>query len=309
VIRLAVRVAGDHAEAVLAELLELAPAGVEEADARDGTIEYAVYGPPGELPGLPDLRALAGDALVEISTQEIADDWHERWKRFHRPVLVSAPNGSAGARLPSVLVRPPWEESPARPGEQLLEIVIDPGQAFGTGAHASTRLCLELLLEVAASEPARGELIDVGTGSGVLAIAARGLGFAPVLALDNDPASVDAARANASVNRVELVVRRHDLRAEPLPLPPAAAGARPPVILANLLRPLLVELAGAITSPPAHLIAGGLLRHEVDEISGLLGARLGLLERARRADGDWGAVWLAAAAADTDLPQPLDLSR
>jgi ribosomal protein L11 methyltransferase len=290
VIRLAVRVGRDQAEAVLAELLELAPAGVEELDGPDDTVEYAVYGSPGELPGLPDLRALAGDALVEISTSEVADDWQERWKRFHRPVLVE---GTTAA--PAVLVRPPWEPAgDTRPGRELLEVVIDPGQAFGTGAHASTRMCLQLLLELA-GEGARGAVIDVGTGSGVLAIAARALGYAPVLALDHDPASVEAARANAAVNGLSIDVRRHDLRTGPLPSPAAPAkDARPPTLLANLLRPLLIDLAGAIEHVPAHLVAGGLLRGEVDDVAGLFAERLGLRERRRLHEGEWAAVLLSA---------------
>ena len=85
-IRLAVRVSREQAELVLAELLELAPAGVEEVHGEGGTVEYAVYGAPGELPDLPDVRAVVGEALVEISTSEIPDDWHERWKQFHRHV-------------------------------------------------------------------------------------------------------------------------------------------------------------------------------------------------------------------------------
>ncbi|HEY2719798.1 MAG TPA: 50S ribosomal protein L11 methyltransferase, partial [Solirubrobacteraceae bacterium] len=150
------RVHRAHAEIVLAELLELAPTGVEEAQ-RDGEIiEYAVYGAPGELPSLPDLQAAAGGALVEISTSETADDWQERWRQFHRPLLLGAPVPGPGAgTVPGLYVRPPWE-APVASGETLQEIVIDPGQAFGTGAHATTRLCLELLLEIAVSEPTRG---------------------------------------------------------------------------------------------------------------------------------------------------------
>ena len=86
-IRLAIRVRREDAEIALAELLELAPSGVEERDL-GGVIEYAVYGPPGELPELPDLTAAVGGALVEIVTEEIDDDWHERWKAFHKPVAV-----------------------------------------------------------------------------------------------------------------------------------------------------------------------------------------------------------------------------
>ena len=101
-------------------------------------IEYAVYGAPGELPAVPDLRAAAGGAYVDVSTQEIADDWAERWRSFHRPLVI-------GDRL---TVRPPWEP----PGATALDVVVDPGQAFGTGAHATTRLCLELMLDL---DPAR----------------------------------------------------------------------------------------------------------------------------------------------------------
>ncbi len=296
-IRLAVRVTGDQAEMVLAELLELAPAGVEEIRCESGTVEYAVYGAPGELPALPDVRALAGDALVQISTSEIPDDWQERWKQFHRPVLIDAPRQSdeAHARIPALHVRPPWE-APAAPGDgPAREIVIDPGQAFGTGAHASTRLCLELLLALAASERPSGALLDIGTGSGVLAIAAAGLGFAPVLGLDHEQESIAAARENAAVNGAELEIRHFDLRAEALPWMQDANGSRAaPVVLANLLRPLLLELADTLPTAPAHLLAAGLLTHEVDEVAGAFARRLGLQERERRERGEWAAVWLSA---------------
>jgi ribosomal protein L11 methyltransferase len=284
VIRLAVRVRRAQAELVLADLLELARGGVEETELAGDVVEYAVYGSPGELPDLPGLRAVAGEALVEVSSSEVADDWGERWKRFHRPVLVESP---APGRVQGLYVRPPWEVGSGR-GADLEEIVIDPGQAFGTGAHATTRLCLELLLELTILH-GRGPLLDVGTGSGVLAIAAARLGFGPVLALDHDRLSVTAATNNARMNGAAIEVRRFDLRREPLP---QIAGARAPVMVANLLRPLLFELAASIESPPEHLIASGLLCAEVDEIADSFAAKLGLRERERREDGDWAAVWL-----------------
>jgi ribosomal protein L11 methyltransferase len=296
VIRLAVRVRRTQAELVLAELLELAPAGVEETLIGEHTVEYAVYGAPGELPELPDLKAAAGEALVEISTSETADDWQERWKQFHRPVLVEPPpQGKTSARpTPALHVRPPWELASAR--DDVVEIVIDPGQAFGTGGHATTRLCLNMLLELNATELERGALLDVGTGSGVLAIAAARLGFAPVLALDHDRLSIDAARANAAVNAAHIELRRVDLRTDELPwLGASDAPAGAIVLLANLLRPLLLELADAIAEPPAHLIASGLLSEQVDEIVQAFGQRHGLRERTRSVDGGWAAVWLDAA--------------
>jgi ribosomal protein L11 methyltransferase len=292
VIRLALRVQRADAELVLAELLELAPSGVEEVEVGEDVLEYAVYGAPGELPELPDLRAAAGGALVQITTSELPDDWSERWKQFHRPVLIEPP----AAGLPALYIRPPWESPSGR--ADVREIVIDPAQAFGTGAHATTRLCLELLLELAADVPRRGSLLDVGTGSGVLAIAAAHLGFAPVLGLDNDPEAVRAAALNADVNGVAVDVSRFDLRSQPLPcVEDVQAGTTrlgAAVLLANLLRPLLLELAHALPAAPAQLIAGGLLVGEVDEVCSAFCGRLGMHERGRRREGEWAALWLAA---------------
>jgi ribosomal protein L11 methyltransferase len=288
VIRLAVRVRRQDAEIVLAELLELAPSGVEEVGIGEEVVEYAVYGAPGELPRLPDLRAVVGATPVEVSSTEIADDWSERWKRFHRPVLIEPPWG-----VPALYVRPPWEAPSDRDDAE--EIVIDPGQAFGTGAHATTRLCLELLLELVGLEGAPGPLLDIGTGSGVLAIAAAQLGFAPVLGLDHERESVAAAEENANANGVAIEVRRFDLRAQALPWLGTADGpAEPIVVVANLLRPLLLDLARDMPRAPSQLLAGGLLRDQVDEVVGAFGERLGLRERERRMSGEWAAVWLSA---------------
>ena len=190
-------------------------------------------------------------------------------------------------------VRPPWEAPSDR--DDAKEIVIDPGQAFGTGAHATTRLCLELLLELVGLEGAPGPLLDIGTGSGVLAIAAAQLGFAPVLGLDHERESVAAAEENANANGVAIEVRRFDLRAQALPWLGTADGpAEPIVVVANLLRPLLLDLARDMPRAPSQLLAGGLLRDQVDEVVGAFGERLGLRERERRMSGEWAAVWLSA---------------
>jgi ribosomal protein L11 methyltransferase len=295
VIRLAVRVSGEHAELVLAELLELAPAGVEEVELDGSVVEYAVYGAPGELPGLPDLDALVGDARVEVSTSELPDDWSERWKQFHRPVLI-APSGAPDAgtpAIPALHVRPPWLPASSHADGPVREIVIDPGQAFGTGAHASTRLCLQLLMQLAGEKPPSGPLLDIGTGSGVLAIAAAGLGYEPVLGLDHERESVHAARENAAVNAVRLEARHFELRTQALPwIGDEALPRAPLVVLANLLRPLLLELAIAMPEAPADLIVGGLLCEEVDEIVLAFAERHALRERERRSSGEWAAVWL-----------------
>ncbi len=270
-LRLAVRVEREQAEIVLAELLELAPGGVEEVAIGDGVVEYAVYGAPGELPALPDLTAAAGEALVEVRTEEVADDWDRRWREFHKPLVLDG----------RLAVRPPWEP----PVGAEVELVIDPGQAFGTGAHATTQLCLELMLEL---DRAGGDFLDLGCGSGVLAIAAARLGWAPVVALDYDPASVEAAIDNAGVNGVAIDVRRHDLRVDPV-----ATGR---TVAANLLRPLLLAWVKRLAAAPAPalpqtLIASGLLLGETDEVSDAFAA-LGLVQAARRESGDWAALLL-----------------
>ncbi len=154
--------------------------------------------------------------------------------------------------------------------------MIDPGQAFGTGSHPTTRLVLELLAEL---EPA-GALADWGCGSGILAIAAAKLGWAPVLACDHDPASVEATLAGASANGVSLEVSRCDLRRE--------SGPWAPTVLANLVRPLLLDVASVMTRPPERLIASGLLVGEVDEVV----AAFGLREARRIEGGGWAAVEL-----------------
>ena len=224
---------------MLAALLELAPTGVEQVDG-DGWVEFALYGAPGELPEFPFGPATLAGVDVGVSGTEVADDWAARWREFHRPVLV-------GER---VWVRPPW----TRPRAGALDLVIDPARAFGTGAHPTTRLSLELLLDV---EP-RGPLTDIGCGSGVLAIAAAQLGFEPVFALDNDPAAIDATLANGRRNGIELArVEQLDLRRDALP--PA------PTVTANLVRPLLVELARRMPESPETLIVSGLLEGEEDE--------------------------------------------
>jgi ribosomal protein L11 methyltransferase len=264
VIRLAIRVARDQAELVLAELSVLAPAGFEERDLGD-VVEYAVYGAAGEMPDIGELRAAVGGALVDVVSTEVGDDWDERWRDWHRPLDVGP-----------LRVRPPWE--PSRDGA--LDVVIDPGQAFGTGAHPSTHLSLALLAEL----PAEGALADWGCGSGVLAVAAARLGFYPVLACDVERESVAATLAAARANGVTVEASRCDLRRAP--------GPWAPTVTANLVRPLLLEVAALMERPPDRLIASGLDNDEVDDVVAGF-ARTGLALASRR-DGDgWSAILLS----------------
>jgi ribosomal protein L11 methyltransferase len=267
VIRLAVRAPAGRAEEVLAAMIEMAPSGVEQVDG-EGWVEFAVYGAPGELPELDPGEAEVAGVRVTVTGTEVADDWEERWKRFHEPILIAE----------RLYVHPPW----LPPREGVTDLVVDPGRAFGTGSHSTTRLCLELLLDVA---DGGGSVVDLGCGSGVLSIAAALLGMGPVTALDADPLAVDATRANAEANGVELhAVDRVNLREQPAP-----SGD---VVLANLMRPLLLRVAELMGEErPPVLIASGLLDHEADEIAAAFAP---LAERRRLSHKGWSALLLAA---------------
>jgi ribosomal protein L11 methyltransferase len=211
-------------------MLELFPEGFEEVDS-DGGVELVAYTDPG---GEERLWHAFGGARA----QDVAADWRDRWKAFHRPVRVGP-----------LWIGPPWEDLPP----DATAVVIEPGRAFGTGAHPTTQLCVELLLELE-----RGSVVDLGCGSGVLAIAAAKLGYAPVLALDSDEHAVEATRANARANGVELQAEVADVVAGELP--------RTDVALANITRPTLEELAPRLGS---HLlVASGYLPTAETELAG-----------------------------------------
>ncbi len=277
-IRLAVRCSPELADLVLAELTVLAPNGVEE-ERGPGYVEYAIYGGEGELPELGELEATVGEGRIEVSSTEIPDDWADRWRDFHKPLLV-------GDRL---WLRPSWEP----PREGAVDVVVDPGQAFGTGAHPTTRLCLELLLELAEAGAADGPLTDLGTGSGVLAIAAAKLGWAPVQGYDHEQPALEASAANAAANGVELELDRVNLREQ---LPELA-----PTVVANMTSPILKALASQlecrVSGPEAEevdtrtMILSGLLPTELDDVAAAFDPA-GLVESERRQQGDWAALLL-----------------
>jgi ribosomal protein L11 methyltransferase len=201
----------ERAEEARALMLELFPEGFEELDHPDA-VELVAYT---DASGEERLWAAFGP----VAAEEVSAGWEERWRDFHRPVRVGR-----------LWVGPPWEEPPADADA----IVIDPGRAFGTGGHTTTRLCLGLLDELE-----RGSLVDVGCGSGVLAIAAARLGFAPVTALDHDTSAVEATQRNAAVNAVEVDCRFADAFADGLP----AADVAVANISADAVARLLPRLA------------------------------------------------------------------
>jgi ribosomal protein L11 methyltransferase len=214
----------EEAEVAQARLLDLVPAGHELADHATG-VELAVYVDESELERVQE-------AFPAARAAPVGGDWEHAWKRYHRGSVVG-----------SLWVGPPWE----RPPHGLTPVVLDPGRAFGTGNHATTRLCLELL-----SRLPRSSVADLGCGSGVLAIAAAKLGHAPVWALDVDPAAVEAAAQNAGANGVRLEVRLADVTVDPLP--PSE------IVLANLALEPLRAIARRVAS--RFIVASGYLDSE-----------------------------------------------
>lgn len=173
-------------------MLELFPEGFEEVERGDG-LELVAYTDGGGEERL-------WHAFGAAAAKEVPTDWEDRWRHFHRPVVVDG-----------VWIGPPWEHPP----EGSASVVIDPGRAFGTGGHPTTRLTLRLLNAL----DRRGSLLDVGCGSGVLSIAAARLGFGPITAVDIDPQAVDATLRNARTNGVD--VRAYVADAVAVALPPA----------------------------------------------------------------------------------------
>ena len=225
-------------------MIELFPQGFEELEHADG-VELVAYTDAG---GEERLWAAFG----EVRAEDVPADWEERWRDFHRPVRVGA-----------LWIGPPWEDAP----EGAEAIVVDPGRAFGTGGHATTRLCLELL-----SELERGSLLDIGCGSGVLAIAAAKLGFAPVYALDHDPAALEATERNARANGVELELSLADAFADPLQATDVA--------LANIASETVAALGPLLASKAA--VTSGYLEQDEPALAGFR-------REERRTAGGWAA--------------------
>ncbi len=202
-------------------------------------------------------------------------DWEESWKRHFKPFTV-------GSQL---LVKPSWSPRKARPGERT--VVIDPGLSFGTGQHPTTRFCLEQL--AAARIPAaRQTFLDIGTGSGILAIAAAKLGYGPVRGFDFVPAAVRVAKENARKNRVKLAVTRGDVTKL------ARTVSKYDVVCANLTADVLETCAaqvGGFVKPTGRLVLAGILRTQIFSVRKCFEV-CGFVIKKSQAEGEWESLLL-----------------
>jgi ribosomal protein L11 methyltransferase len=270
--------AGDRecGERALAEAYAAGAVGCEEREGADG-LTWLLYAPRDAADAVR-AAALRAGASADAPRALPDTDWSEAWKAELAPIVIS----------PRLAVRPSFTPFTAAPGQRVL--VIDPGQAFGTGAHESTRLALELVAERAPALPANARVLDVGTGSGVLALAALALAPVQAFAFDLDALAAPEARANAQRNALA-----DRFRAFTGPLECVARDARFELIAANLLRrelePVLEGLAARL-SPGGELALAGLLAEEQAGVEAQ--ARAAGLESAGRCErsDESGARWI-----------------
>ena len=275
-VEVAVRVAGEHVPVAEYAVGEFSPGGFqqEDDDEAGGSQRFAVFVPAGDEDRFTAWLAGAGVPILgDAVVTPVPGDWSERWKEFHQAVVIGG-----------LWVGPPWQEADAPEG--MKRIVIEPAQGFGTGAHPTTRLVLSLL-----QEQPRASVLDLGCGSGVLAIAAAKLGFGPVTAIDNDPVAIDSTFDNLRRNDVDGLVKAfvRDVLQDDIP--------KADVVLANVLLEPLVRIAPRMTAP--RLVLSGLLRSQVDDCVAAY-EQAGYVLRERRDRDGWAAIVLDNANEHAD---------
>jgi len=271
-LRLPEAAVGGQAFERLCERLEACGNAVE-TDAKSGASEYVAWFPAG--PDVQQRRAcisaaalLLGVSATDIALKPLTDDWATAWQRDWHGIPV-------GERM---WVRPSFCE-PAPEGR--IDIVLDPGMAFGTGQHATTRLCLETIERVCAASPP-ASMLDMGAGSGLLAIAAGKFGAKGIVAIDNDPVSVEASRVNAGINGIELESLLGDV-------PPEHTFE---LVAANILAGPLIDMAPALARCVGkRLVLSGLLGEQMEAVTAAYVAAGLKLARTDTLD-EWASVEL-----------------
>jgi ribosomal protein L11 methyltransferase len=254
----------------------------------DGRAEFTNHKRAALAEGLKRIRA-GGLKLGRgiISTGRVArEDWAESWKRHFKAIEIG----------PRLLVKPGWIRRRPRQGQAVM--VLDPGLSFGTGNHPTTAFCLRALAKF--RKPGRRQsFLDIGTGSGILAIAAAKLGYAPVRAMDFDTEAVRVSRENALRNRVRFKITRQDISKLP-----RVSRVKHDFICANLISNLLVaemkRITGRLRTGGA-LVLAGILKEEFSEIEHAC-ERAGLRLAQARTEGEWrSGVFVFGASTDADV--------
>lgn len=286
-LEVAVTLPADAAESVAWALTERGLPGVfieerrpEEPPSKT-TVLKAYVPEVREAMSLGDMRLAIAEALAftdagatfEVSTRSVPEeDWATSWQQYWHVQRI-------GERL---VVKPSWEDYAPEPTDVV--ITLDPKQAFGTGTHPTTRLCMRLLERVASHGPL-GNVFDVGTGSGILAVAACLLGAPGALGVDTDPVAVAAAVENAEIN---AVADRACFEVGSA----ASLDGQAAIVFANILAEVVIELAGELfahTSPGGKLIASGIIARKADAVAGEL-RRVGYAIDSQELEGDWVGI-------------------
>jgi ribosomal protein L11 methyltransferase len=275
-------------ETIATFVAELTGNGVEIIDSESADTITVIGYLPADDPAGPDKIAAIRNCLRELAKQfpeypeaglalaAIADeDWHRKWKEGFKPFHLSK----------TMVIKPSWETYTPAPHEKVIE--IDPGMAFGTGLHASTRLAMELLEEQLRDLPSPpAATLDVGTGTGILAIGAALLGCANITAIDNDPEAVSVARANVAANNLTAEIACSGAALDELSGPYT-------LILANIIHNTLVAMAPALTgllAPQGILIVAGILKGgQAENLTDKYG-KFGLVRQKMRSSGEWSAL-------------------
>lgn len=225
----------------------------EDEAPQTGVASFKAYLPSSDGSLLEDIKKELGEIGWAFTSATFADqDWSEKWKEHIRPIRVRA----AGA---SIVIKPTWRSFKKSPGEIIIE--MDPGMAFGTGSHATTKMCLRAVAVLVKSEKSvKKSILDIGTGTGILAIAAKKLGIRKAVGTDIDPVAVKSARKNAALNKTKI-----ELTGKPL----ERLKGKYPLVVANILAGDLKRLGPSIfdkTSPGGFVVLSGILKEEAGSV-------------------------------------------